>query len=301
MTGLIVKGISGFYYVYNEHGYFTCKAKGVFRNRGFTPLPGDLADFNVFDGDKNEGNIYAIKERRNELIRPAIANVDFLIAVIAAKSPLPDLYLLDRMLASAHLKGIESIIVINKTDLDENRVCNSIEKAYTLAGYNVISHSLFADKGCCKDDIAKILKTKYKGKVGVLAGQSGVGKSTILNYIADRVVMNTGDLSKKTDHGKHTTRHAELIMIDGGGWIADTPGFSILETGEIEPGQLAYCYPEIWLNADNCRFTSCLHDSEPDCSVKEAVEKGIIDRTRYLRYIDLLTLLKKKKKEYGVK
>lgn len=266
---------------------------------GIVPLPGDYVEFNVLNSDRNEGNILSIKKRKNELIRPAIANVDFLIIVAAIKNPFPDFYLIDKMLASAEHKNIEPFIIVNKMDLDSDGSFNEINQAYSKAGYFVLPHSMYESSKYSGLKLEEILKTKYKGAKGALAGQSGVGKSTILNNVLGMEVLKTGDLSVRTEHGKHTTRHAELIMIDGGIWIADTPGFSTFEDENIVPSRLSVCYPEIWNNAKNCRFTGCMHDSEPDCGVKDAVDRGIIDRMRYIRYISLLTELKNKKRDYG--
>lgn len=286
-SGIIIKGIGGFYYVKTQDGIYECKARGIFRKGEKTPLPGDRVNLSVIDDEKKTGSVDEIIDRESELIRPAVANVNQLAAVIAARSPAPDLSLLDKLLITARLKNIDSIILINKIDLDESGEYEGIIEAYSKTGYKVILLSSTLNVGF------DTLADEIKGKITVFAGQSGVGKSTILNRLFNFSVMKTGEISSKVERGKHTTRHAELIELESGGFVADTPGFSSYELCDIPYGELELYYPEFeeYLNA--CKFSHCSHISEPFCTVKAAVEKGDISKDRYLRYAQFYNALKK--------
>ncbi|MCX8129013.1 MAG: ribosome small subunit-dependent GTPase A [Clostridia bacterium] len=284
-TGTIIKGIGGFYYVKTDEGIYECKARGIFRKENLTPLPGDKVSI-VIDKTGSKGSIDEILPRETELVRPAVSNVNQMIVVVAAKSPAPDLVLLDKLLITAELKGISTVICLNKIDLDESKEYLEFMESYKKAGYEVIKSSSKANEGY--EELLKILK----GKITVFAGQSGVGKSTILNRLMKSSIMQTGDVSQKIERGKHTTRHAELVELSSGGYIVDTPGFSSFELTEIEHIDLELYYPEFSQFINRCRFTGCSHISEPDCLVKQAVDDNIIDRGRYERYITLYNLLK---------
>jgi ribosome biogenesis GTPase len=277
-----------------EGNVFECKARGIFRKNEMTPLVGDRVIFSIIDPAQKKGSIDQILDRDSLLARPAIANINQLIAVIAAKSPEPDLLLLDKLLVTAGIHGIKSILCINKIDQDEEDRRRTLVEAYTKAGYSVIETSLKVDSGFDE------LKSALKGKISVFAGQSGVGKSTLLNRVMDTMVMKTGDLSGKIERGRHTTRHAELLELTEGGYIADTPGFSSYELTGLMYTELQHYYPEIERQLGGCRFTGCSHISEPDCKVKEALETGLINKARYERYITLYNTLKQIK-DYGKK
>ncbi len=291
-SGIILKGIGGFYYVSSEDDIYECKARGIFRKDDVTPLTGDRVTFSVTDPLLKKGNIDGIMERTTVLTRPAAANIDLLVAVIAAKSPEPDLLLLDKILVTAAKKEIEAVICINKIDLDSGDNRAELRSSYNKAGYTLIETCLGENTGFRR------LKEDLKGHISVFAGQSGVGKSTLLNRIADTVIMQTGTISEKIERGRHTTRHSELIRLADGGYVVDTPGFSSFELAEIVHTELAHLFPEFLDHIYNCRFTGCSHVNEPDCAVKEAVEQGSIGRGRYQRYTELYAILKQ---EYDMK
>lgn len=281
-----MKGIGGFYYVLSGEAIYECKARGIFRKNEITPLPGDEVEFSVQDEEKKTGNIDVIHPRKTLLVRPAVANIDQIIAVMAVKSPEPDLLLLDKLLVTAGKDDINAVICINKIDLDDAGECGRITETYTRAGYKVISASARAGVGF------EELKDTLRGRITVFAGQSGVGKSTLLNRIMDAFVMKTGILSGKTERGRHTTRHAELVPLEGGGYLVDTPGFSSFELAGIEYGRLQDYFQEFSNVVKECRFKGCSHISEPECAVKEAIAEGTVDAGRYERYITLYGLLK---------
>ncbi|MGI6669130.1 MAG: ribosome small subunit-dependent GTPase A [Acetivibrionales bacterium] len=287
-SGIIIKGIGGFYYVLSDDGIYECKARGIFRKDELTPLVGDRVIFSVTDSSRKEGNIETIKARSSVLERPAIANADQLIAVIAIKSPQPDMLLLDKMLITAKMKAIDAVVCINKTDLDEGSTMEIIAEPYIRAGYRVIGTSSVNNTGFDE------LKSVLTGHISVFAGQSGVGKSTLLNRIMNTMVMETGTISRKIGRGRHTTRHAELISLEGGGFVADTPGFSLLELSGVTYDELQYHYPEFREYIDKCRFAGCSHISEPDCAVKTAVDTRQVNSERYSRYTELYAMLKQK-------
>ena len=289
-SGIIIKGVGGFYYVESDEGVFECKARGIFRKDGIIPLPGDRICFTVIDKDKKVGNIDRIMPRFSQLVRPSVANVEQVIVVISVKSPSADFMLLDKLLATAEYKELAAVICINKIDLDPDNEHKKIIDIYTSAKYKVIATSIKYGIGLDS------LKEALCGKISVLAGQSGVGKSTIINGIMNAGMMKTGELSAKIERGKHTTRHVELIKLCEGGYILDTPGFSSFDVLEIQAEDLQYCYPEFRDYLNTCRFAHCSHISEPGCGVKEALNKGYINTDRYNRYIQLYDYLKQQKK-----
>ena len=292
--GTIIKGIGGFYYVKADEKIYECKARGIFRKDAVTPLSGDSVKISVINEEKKLGNIDEILTRSIELVRPAVANVNQIVIVIAIKSPQPDMALLDKLLITAGLKDIDAVICINKIDLDDENEFDKISEIYSKAGYKVILTSSKTNHGF--EDLLKILE----GKITAFAGQSGVGKSTILNFITQSMAMQTGEVSRKLERGKHTTRHAELIELKNGGYVVDTPGFSSYELDEVEFDHLELYYPEFSNYLNKCRFTWCSHISEPECAVKEALGNGNIDKSRYDRYVQFYTDLKSNK-EYRSK
>jgi len=286
-SGIIIKGIGGFYYVSSEDGGIVeCKARGIFRKNGLTPLTGDRVHFSLTDRAQQKGSIDRIMERTSVLVRPAVANVDQMVAVIAVKSPEPDMMLLDKLLVTVEKKKIRAVVCINKTDLGNENFSSELYKTYTAAGYDVVKTNINETEGFDE------LKSLLRNHISVFAGQSGVGKSTLLNRVMNTMVMKTGELSGKLDRGKHTTRHAELIELTGGGYIVDTPGFSSFELAGIGYQELAQLYPEFGEYIMCCRFSGCSHISEPHCAVKKALEDGRIDGGRYRRYVELYQLLK---------
>jgi ribosome biogenesis GTPase len=283
--GIIQKGIGGFYYVMTSDGIYECRARGIFRKDGLTPLPGDRVIISDIDECNKTGVIDEILIRDNELVRPAVANIDQIVAVIAVKSPAPDYNLLDKILVTSEYKQIKSILCINKIDLNMENKRNDIKSIYEKAKYPVILTSSHTGEGF--DELVDNLKDKTT----VIAGQSGVGKSTILNVIMNSQVMETGSISERGNRGKHTTRHAEIVKLKQGGFLVDTPGFSSFELSGMEHHELGSCYPEFDSYPESCRFVGCSHINEPGCCVKAALEKGLIDTGRYERYVQFYNFL----------
>ncbi|MDP4144692.1 MAG: ribosome small subunit-dependent GTPase A [Bacillota bacterium] len=278
MQGRIIKGISGFYYVRVEDDIIECKARGKFRHNELTPLVGDIVDITVKD---NKGVVEKIHKRSSELIRPTVANVTQAFVIFALKNPDINVELLNKFLILSEFNGLKVFVCFNKTDLAERTNYKNLISMITDAGYEVIF--LNAKEGSGIADIRNYLG----GNVSVFCGPSGVGKSTILNKLAGRDIMQTGEISDKVKRGKHTTRHSELVEVDGG-FIVDTPGFSSLEIDFITKEELQSCFPEFYSIDNSCKFTGCLHYKEPGCSVKEAVSQGEINKFRYEFYIKTL-------------
>ena len=290
MQGRIIRGIAGFYYVHvSEVGILECKAKGIFRKNKLKPLVGDYVRVTCLE-EKGKGNIEQVLERKNDLIRPAVANIDQTLVIFAAVKPEPNFNLLDRFLVMMEQKDLPCILVFNKCDLAESGITEEIKDIYKASGYEVLLVSAKDGTGI------SLLKEKLKGKVTAVAGPSGVGKSSIINQLQNRVSMETGEISEKIQRGKHTTRHSELILIDEDSFILDTPGFSSLAVFEFEKERLGEYYPEFEVFRDTCRFIPCSHTHEPDCGVKTAVEKGEISKIRYQNYVQIYQEMKEKKK-----
>lgn len=290
MKGKIIKGIAGFYYVYAEHQLYECKAKGIFRNQKVKPLVGDNVEFSVLDDEKMLGSIEGILPRTSELIRPAAANVDQALIVFAAASPEPNFNLLDRFLIMMEKQKVPTIICFNKIDLVDDTRFKEYNQIYSESGYPVISASTYEEHGM--DTIFAALK----GKTTALAGPSGVGKSSILNMLNPQANMDTGDISKKIERGKHTTRHSELIPVGENTYLMDTPGFSSIYFYDIEPEDLKLYYKEFEGFEPYCRFGGCNHIGETECGIKQAVLDGQISRSRYENYKLFFEELKEKKR-----
>lgn len=291
MTGKIIKGIGGFYYVVCENGVtYECKAKGVFRNRKIKPLVGDNVEIEILDAEKNLGNIEDILPRFNWLNRPAVANVDQTVIIFAVSAPAPNFNLLDRFLINMEQHEVPTIICFNKIDLEGFRQSEDICRSYTKSGYEVLFISAESGYGI------HTLEVVIKGKTTVFAGPSGVGKSSTLNSLFPDANVQTGGLSEKIQRGKHTTRHSELMFVDDDTYIMDTPGFSSLYTEGIEAEDLKLYFPEIAAYTGTCKFNMCNHISEPGCLVKEAVGDGRISKMRYDDYVMIYNELKEKRK-----
>lgn len=291
MRGKIIKGIAGFYYVNDgRNNLYECKAKGVFRNRKIKPLVGDDVEFTVLDEAEKEGNIEAILPRKNALIRPAVANADQALVVFSITQPEPNLNLLDRFLVMMELYEVPVIICFNKTDLADEALTEKYRSIYEPAGYQVEFISTYEERGI--DRIRELLR----GKTTVLAGPSGVGKSSLTNRIQPHAAMETGDISQKIQRGKHTTRHSELFFVEEETYMMDTPGFSSMFTPEIEAGELKDCFPEFAPFEEDCRFLGCVHVGEKVCGVKEALKDGRISKSRYENYLLLYEELKHKRR-----
>lgn len=281
IKGRILKGIGGFYYIYGEDGaVYECRAKGKFRREGVKPMPGDFAEFTP-PAQGAGGSVDEILPRKNQLPRPMIANLDRLLIVVAAGEPEADLQLVDKLLLYARAHGIPAAIAVNK--VDQRPDPSPILREYAGSGAQLLEVSAREGRGL--DAVKELLS----GAFTCLAGQSAVGKSTLLNAIAPGLSLQTGELSRKTARGRHTTRHSELLLLpELEAIVADTPGFSILECMEMEPEELKDYYPEFLPFAGECRFDGCLHDREPQCRVKQAVAEGEVSAARYARYQKLL-------------
>ena len=293
INGKIIKGIGGFYYVDTENGLYECRARGIFRKNKITPLVGDRVSISVVDEENKKGVVEEIEERDTELVRPPIANVDKALIVFAVKNPTPHLSLLDRFIVLAEKENLEIVIVFTKVDLDtDGELLGELKDIYEVSGYKVISVS-----NKLKLNIDKI-KEELKENTVVFAGPSGVGKSSLLNEVDKNFELKTGEVSDKIKRGKHTTRHAELLKLECGGMVADTPGFSSLTLDDIDESELKEYFIE-FDKYDECRFGSrCIHENEPSCAVKEAVENGDISKKRYESYIQLLNEIRSGKRRY---
>ncbi|MBQ2283544.1 MAG: ribosome small subunit-dependent GTPase A [Agathobacter sp.] len=287
MQGKIVKGIAGFYYVYVEGaGIYECKAKGALRNQRLKPLVGDMAEISILDEEKKLGNVDKILPRTNELIRPAVANIDMALVIFAAQKPQPNFNLLDRFLCMMEFQHVPVTICFNKLDLISEEEQEELRKIYEPAGYPVIFTSAMEQYQIPE------LKALLAGKTTAVAGPSGVGKSSLINALQDNIRMETGQISTKIERGKHTTRHSELIPISEHTFIMDTPGFSSMDVPGFEKEDLWTCYPEFVEYEPFCRFQGCSHIHEPDCGVKNALEAGKISKIRYENYVLLYEELK---------
>lgn len=287
MVGKIIRGIAGFYYVFIEgYGEYECKAKGIFRNQKVKPLVGDDVEITILDEEKKTGNIVNIKERKSELIRPAVANIDQALVIFAIADPSPNYNLLDRFLVMMERQKIETIICFNKIDKANQVDQEEIRKNYIHTGYQILFTNAITGEGI--DQIKKVLSHK----VTSLAGPSGVGKSSLTNQIQDRIFMETGTISEKIKRGKHTTRHTELIAMKDQTYVLDTPGFSSLHMNDLMADELKEYYPEFIPHAKLCRFIGCNHMNEPDCKVKQAVNHGEVSSLRYNNYKQLFDELK---------
>lgn len=291
MQGKIIRGIGGFYYVHAEDGVvYECRAKGIFRKEKIKPLPGDNVEISpVQDEEKPAGNVDAILPRKNVLIRPAVANVDQALVVFAAASPKPNLNLLDRFLISMEQQRIPVVICFNKTDLISTEEEELLRDTYAHS-YPVQLISAANGEGI--EDIQRLLD----GKTTVVAGPSGVGKSSLTNVLQPHVQMEVGDISRKIERGRHTTRHTELICLREHTYFLDTPGFSSLYLNGIAQEDLWRYFPEFVPYEPYCRFKGCMHISEPDCAVKEAFAEGKIPASRYENYVMLAEELKNARK-----
>ncbi|WP_082903418.1 ribosome small subunit-dependent GTPase A [Christensenella timonensis] len=286
IQGRIVKGIGGFYYVSDAKGnVYECKARGRFRKQGIVPCVGDYVEFEP--QSESYGAIEEILPRKNQLVRPAVANIDSVILVVSADKPDIDFLLCDKLLIQADRLGIRPVIAINKTDLNKQNAY-AINEQYSY--YDTVYVSALELHGI------EDLKDVIRGRCVCLAGQSAVGKSSLVNALCKELRLETGGLSKKTERGKHTTRQAELLYLkDLNAYVVDTPGFSMFDIGGLKKEELGQYYREIAEYAGECKFASCMHDREPDCAVKIALAEGEISAERYDRYLKLLNLIGEKK------
>ena len=291
MRGKIIKGIAGFYYVYVEgRGTYECKAKGIFRKDHKKPLVGDDVEADVLDEEAMLGNIREILPRKSALIRPAVANVDQALIIFAIVKPNPNFNLLDRFLIRMERQNLPTIICFNKQDIATLEEKEALRKAYETCGYQVLFISALEKEGL------EQVKELLAGKTTTVAGPSGVGKSSLINQLAPKAQMETGDISRKIERGKHTTRHSEIIALGENTYIVDTPGFTSLDISEITKEELGTYYPEFVQYEPYCKFSGCAHISEPSCGVKDAVAEGKISQVRYENYKVLYQELKEIKR-----
>jgi ribosome biogenesis GTPase len=313
-AGLIVKALSGYYYVLpdNEESMtpVQCRARGIFKKRGESPLVGDRVVYELTEN--GEGTVDQILPRSSELIRPQVANVELVVLVFAVQEPALNLQLLDKFLVHTEHSGLDTIICLTKQDLldaddaepdtavaeqeifsEAVDAMSGIVQLYEAVGYQVVVTSAKLGIG-----IEPVLQ-RLSGRISVFAGQSGVGKSSLLNAMVPGLQLETNQISMKLGRGKHTTRHVELIRLQNGGLVADTPGFSQLDFAQIEEAeQLSSCFREFQQYTAGCKFRGCLHQHEPDCKVIEARERGDIAASRYEHYLHFLTEIKERKRRY---
>ncbi len=291
MQGKIIKGVAGFYYVHDGAGQvYQCRAKGVFRSRNVKPLVGDNVEFEVLDEAAGEGNVISILPRKNALIRPAAANVDQILLLFSMRSPAPNWNLLDRFLISMEQQEIPTILCFNKTDLSDSREEEAYRAVYRNTGYTVCFFSVQSQRGLAE------VESLLTGKTTALAGPSGVGKSSLMNFLQPEAEAETGAVSRKIQRGRHTTRHTELFYLKKDTFLLDTPGFTSLYVEGMECQELRNYFPEFREPAKGCRFLDCVHIGERDCGVKQAVEAGEISPERYANYRQIYQELKDKKK-----
>ncbi len=303
--GKIIRGVGGFYYVHTAGSdIYECRAKGIFRNENVKPLVGDDVGIDVISEDEKTGNVVEILPRKNELARPAVANVDQALVIFALAAPKPNLNLLDRFLVTMEQQEIPAVICMNKVDLVSEKDVERFREIYRASGYPIFFLSAETGEG------TDAVREQLSGKTSVVAGPSGGGKSTLINRFAPHAQMETGELSKKIQRGKNTTRHAELITLDDESFIVDTPGFSSLSVdGDPQDGKrpkggpapvdtdnLREFFPEFVELEDQCRFRGCSHLHEPGCAVRAAVEDGGISRSRYTSYQQIYEELQDKKR-----
>jgi len=288
VEGLVLKNYGGFYYVQDSNkDIYECKLRGKIKQ---AVLTGDKVLFTPLEHGR--GILETISPRRNELQRPRIANADLLLIIMAHNQPAPSLALLDRLLVNASYKELTPYIILNKMDLPEDDNSSIITSYYPRKGFNLIKSSVRNNIGI--DSI----KEAISNRIAVLAGPSGTGKSSLLNLLVEGAGIKTQDVSKKIGRGRHTTRHVELYPLSNGGWIADTPGFSVLDPPDMESRDLASHFPEFYDFSNECRFNDCLHYGEKDCAVKEAVKDKVIAEFRYSNYIIMLEELIKNERCY---
>jgi ribosome biogenesis GTPase len=297
MNGIIIKGIGGFYYVKTEDDIFECTGRGIFKKKGIKLQVGDRVVISEKElskearerGISHEGVIEEVLDRKNSFIRPPIVNVDTFAVTFAVKDPDPDFSLIDKFLVMAEMNHVDALIVMNKCDLTDEETLEACEEIYRDI-YPVIRVSGKEGEGI------ETLEELILGRTVAFAGPSGVGKSTLINLLIPEAEMATGEISKKTSRGRHTTRHVEIFESKGGGLVYDTPGFTSFDILEAETDELQDYYPDIAQYKGKCYYDNCRHLKEPDCAVKQAVREGKISKVRYLSYKKNIEEIKEKRK-----
>ena len=297
MKGKIIKSIAGFYEVHTGEDIYRCRARGVFRALGVKPLVGDDVEIEITDtvSVPMEGNVVRLLPRRNELVRPNVANVDQALLIFAITHPAPSYNMLDRFLITMNQRNLPAILCFNKQDLATEQEIRELRETYESCGCKVLLVSVLAP------DTLGELRSILRGKTTVLTGPSGVGKSTLINTICPGARMQTGELSRKISRGKNTTRHVELLTGEQDTYLVDTPGFTSLYLMDLEAEDLRHYYPEFEEYEGKCRFDGCVHRKEPGCAVHMALEQGKISRIRYKNYCELFEELKGRKPDYSKK
>ena len=289
MQGIIIENISNLYRVEAENkGIYEANARGKFKKQEITPVVGDKVEIEIIDKENKKAVINKIEERKVYIKRPKLANITQIVLVVSSKNPKPDLLMLDKQLAFAEYLGINAIIVLNKIDLDKEKELKSVKEIYKKIGYEVIETEAKARKGI--DKLQKLLKNN----INAFSGNSGVGKSTLINGIFNKDVTQEGEISKRNRRGKNTTTAIKLYEIDKGTYIADTPGFSTFDISEIESSDLAHYFREFQKEIQNCEFVGCTHIKEENCGIKKAIKAGEISEQRYERFCKIYSELKKK-------
>ena len=290
MQGFIIENISNLYQIKNDNKVYEATARGKFKKDDITPVVGDFVQFEIVDEENKKAVITEIEERKVYIKRPKLANITQLIFVLSSKEPKPDLLMLDKQLAFAEFLNIKSVIILNKIDLDKKHEFAQIENTYRKIGYKVLQTN-------AKEKIGiEELKKVMQNEVNAFSGNSGVGKSTLINGIFKEDITQEGEISKKNKRGKNTTTAIKMYEIEKNTWIADTPGFSTFEIGEIDSKDLDKYFKEFQNELVNCEFIGCTHIKEQNCGIKKAVEEGRIDVGRYERFCKIYEELKEKEK-----
>lgn len=288
MQGLIIESISNLYKIEVDDKIYEATARGKFKKDQISPVVGDIVEIEVINDEDKKAVINDIKKRSVYVKRPKLSNISQIVFVVSSKNPKPDLLMLDKQLVFAEFLGIKAIIVLNKTDLDKEKQFKEVKQIYEKIGYNVIETEAKNKIGIDK------LRKELKDNINAFSGNSGVGKSTLINAIFDDEITQEGEISKRNRRGKNTTTAIKLYKIDKNTYIADTPGFSTFDISEIASKDLATYFKEFKENISNCEFVGCTHIKEENCGIKEAIEEGKIDKSRYERFCKIYQELKEK-------
>ena len=301
MQGLIIENISNLYRIETEKGIYEANARGKFKKEEITPVVGDKVEIQILDEENKKAVIEKIQERTTYIKRPKMSNITQLVLVVSSKNPKPDLLLLDKQLAFAEFLGIKPIIVLNKTDLDKKKEFEKIKEVYQNIGYTVIETiakdlSIESEKNNIYLTGIQELEKHLKGNINAFSGNSGVGKSTLINAIFKDTITQEGEISQRNKKGKNTTTSTKLYEIDENTYIADTPGFSTFDISEIEYRELDKYFKEFKPLLENCEFVGCTHIKEENCGIKQALQQGKIDNGRYERFCKIYEELKEKER-----
>lgn len=304
MQGLIIENISNLYKIKTEKGIYEANARGKFKKEEITPVVGDKVEIQILDEENKKAVIEEIQQRTTYIKRPKMSNITQLVLVVSSKNPKPDLLLLDKQLAFAEYLGIKPIIILNKIDLDKKKEFEKIKETYQNIGYTVIETIAkelenaedISSKNITSSTGIQELEKKLKGNINAFSGNSGVGKSTLINAIFNDTITQEGEISQRNKKGKNTTTSTKLYEIDENTYIADTPGFSTFDISEIEYRELDQYFKEFKPLLENCEFVGCTHIKEQNCGIKKALEKGKIDSGRYERFCKIYEELKEKER-----